>query len=1183
MSDLFVTSPITKGKTRPVSGLRASSRSLFAALQANSQPCCCIVPDEDMVPQVEEDLKLFAGHQVFTYPGYEIPPYTPLSPDPITTAARLSTLYRLHECRDEESFLLVVSAEALMRRTLPSAILADNAELLMEGEDVERDELIEKLTNLGYEHASLVQNVGEYSVRGGIFDIFPPTFVGDGALHTSPLRLDFFGDTIDSLRMFDPISQRSTGEIAEAIILPASDICTTAEHPAAAISKNFDNAAQALGWDLDEYYPVQEKIKAGERFPGMEFFLPLFYPDTKQPNSLFDFLPPSCCLIHYAPELEAQAREMVHERIVNNFEEASIQKKPALSPEQLFLLPEQTADRMAQFPQILCSSDADTTEVHSLNASNHQILKQDISLQRKERGLIPPLSEQIQLWHEQGDHVLLCCRSEQQTKTLTELLAKHQHRIELLTSPINLQKLTTARSTDTLYLTDQPLTEGFSLTHTGIHFVSESELFGEMRLGKRKKTRKTSEETIRFAELNDGDIVVHRDHGLGRYLGISTLELQGIVNDFMLIEYKGGDKLYLPVDRLNLITRYEGLSDREPRMDKLGTQSWRATKAKVKEEVWRVAEELLSIYAKREMQDGRRFSPPGELYHELEESFPYDETEGQNKAITAVIDDLTSDKPMDRLVCGDVGYGKTEVAIRAAFKVVEDGAQVAILVPTTVLAEQHLQTFKERMQGFAVTIEGINRFRSPAQQKAIVKDLAAGKIDIIIGTHRLLSKDIIYQNLGLLIIDEEHRFGVSHKEKIKKIKAEVDILTLTATPIPRTLQMSLLSIRDLSVISSAPEHRRPVKTFVAKYDDLVIKEAVRKEMRRSGQVFFVHNRVKSIYRMASNLQDLVPEARIAVAHGQMSGKELEEIMVKFVNREIDVLMATTIIESGLDIPSANTIIINRADMLGLAEIYQLRGRVGRSATQSFAYLLVPSLDTLSNDSKDRLRALMDCNELGGGFKLAMSDLQIRGGGNLLGVSQSGQIAAIGYDLYLDLLQSTVADMKSRAAAGEAGTPAVELIDPEINLQLSAYIPEHYIQDVSQRYIAYRRISSLSKSDREDHSNLMDELSDRYGKLPQETENLFRIVACKKELIALGIKKLERGKDSFVFSFTETTPLDTGLLMNFLHKKSKQPKKVQPRLTPDGRLIIPTALSEKRIFPLLQEAITQLSTLCAEAH
>jgi len=1179
MSETFSPQLLRSGTASMLSGLRGSAKSLFAALQADIQPCCCIVSDEDMVQQVEEDLKLFSGLPVFSYPGYEIPPYTPLSPDPLTTAARLSTLYRLQVSAPEQHFILVISAEALMRRILPRTVLSGNAELLLAGEETDRDELIQKLNHLGYEQVSLVQNVGEYSVRGGIIDIFPPSFFSGEALHSTPLRLDFFGDTVESLRGFNPINQRSIAEIEEAIILPASDICSL--ESASLIKKiglAFDAASQRLDWDTDEYFPIREKITEGLRFPGMEFFLPLFYPDVNSTDTLFDFLPENTCLIHYAPELEQQARDMVYERIANNFEEARNLQKPALDPDKIFVLHRETEERMQGFARISCSSSGtDNAVLHFLSATNHQILKQDISLQRKERGLIPPLSDQIRLWQEQGDAVLLCCRSERQTKTLTELLETHQHQIEILPFPVNLGKLSTARSTDILYLCAQPLSEGFSLPNSSIHFLSESELFGEMRLGKRKTSRESQEETVRFAELHDGDIIVHRDHGLGRYLGISTLELQGVVNDYMLLEYKGGDKLYIPVDRLNLISRYEGLADREPRMDKLGTGSWRAAKAKVKEEVWKIAEELLAIYAEREIRKGRRFSPPGELYHELEESFPYDETEGQDKAITAVIDDLTSERPMDRLVCGDVGYGKTEVAIRAAFKVVEDGLQTAILVPTTVLAEQHLQTFKERMQGFAVNIACINRFRTPSQQREIVKDLARGRIDIIIGTHRLLSKDIQYHNLGLLIIDEEHRFGVSHKEKIKRIKAEVDILTLTATPIPRTLQMSLLSIRDLSVISSPPEHRRPVKTFVARYDNLVIKEAVLKEMRRNGQVFFVHNRVKSIYRMAATVQEIVPEARIAVAHGQMSGKELEEIMFRFVNREIDVLMATTIIESGLDIPTANTIIINRADTLGLAGIYQLRGRVGRSATQAFAYLLVPSLDNLSKDSKDRLRALMECNELGGGFKLAMSDLQIRGGGNLLGVSQSGNIAAIGYDLYLDLLQSTVTDMKARAAAGDDGTVIIEQTDPEINLQLSAYIPEDFIADVSQRYVAYRRISSLSKSDTEEYGNLMDELRDRYGQLPQETENLFKIVALKQELASLGIKKLEKGKDSFVFSFTENTPIDPGHLMDYLQKGSKNRKRKSARLTPDGRLVVPSQYAEKQLFSTLQTIITHLGT------
>ncbi len=589
------------------------------------------------------------------------------------------------------------------------------------------------------------------------------------------------------------------------------------------------------------------------------------------------------------------------------------------------------------------------------------------------------------------------------------------------------------------------------------------------------------------------------------------------------------------------------------------------------------------------MRQGRRFSPPGELFHELEESFPYDETSGQQKAITETIDDLTSDQPMDRLVCGDVGYGKTEVAIRAAFKVVEDGCQVAILVPTTVLAEQHAKTFKERMAGFPVTIDCLNRFRSSSDQKRIIKELAAAKIDIIIGTHRLLSKDVVYHNLGLLIVDEEHRFGVSHKEKIKQIKAEVDILTLTATPIPRTLEMSLLGIRDLSVISSPPEHRRPVKTFVARFDELIIKEAVTKEMLRQGQVFFVHNRVKSIHRMAATVQELVPEARIAVAHGQMAGKDLEAIMVAFVSGKIDVLICTTIIESGLDIPSANTIIINRADTLGLAEIYQLRGRVGRSSTQSYAYLLVPSLDDLSRDSKDRLRALIDCNELGGGFKLAMSDLQIRGGGNLLGVSQSGHIAAIGYELYLDLLQTTVADLKAQALHADTlpGGPWEEL-DPEINLRISAYIPESYIPDVSQRYIAYRRISALATADEAQHADLQDELLDRYGALPAETVNLLQVVSLKKAMAGLKINKLEKGKDHLVFSFLKTTPIDPALLLQYLHingqSRGKQ-RKTEPAavLTPDGRLMVPIqAGSPEHLFTVIRKTLVDLGQLIAVA-
>ncbi|WP_228721412.1 transcription-repair coupling factor [Desulfosediminicola ganghwensis] len=1161
-----------------VSGLRGSSSAWLCSQLVTQANCCCILPDEHQVSVFEQDLRLFTTAQVLVYPGYEIPPYTQLSPDQHTTAARLATLYQLHERKDQQ--IVVTSIEALMRRVLPVSALTDSAELVMSGEDCDQDELRTTLIRLGYEQVALVQNVGDFAVRGGIIDLYPPPFISEGGeLHDGPLRLDFFGDTIESLRFFDPTSQRSSGELQEAVLLPVHDvIANRPEISNRQLGRAFKQYAEKNGWEEDEAYRMADRVSTGRRFAGMEFFLPLYYQDPP-PASVFDFLPKDMLMVLVDPEAVNQNLELVSERIQNNFLEAKETAKPALPPDSIFLSPEAVTDQLANHRQLLMSDfSRDGVPEISLATASHQLLKQQVSLERTQRGLVAPLSEQITHWQQENERVLLCCRSPRHTKNLAELLSKHQHNVSIVEPPLTIENLFSGKAEDELLLCNHELSQGFSLRQEKIHVLSESELFGQMRLGKKKKGRHKQGEPIRFAELRDGDIVVHRDHGLGHYQGLQTIDINGVTNDFMLIEYRDGDKLYLPVDRLNLISRYEGLSDKQPKIDKLGSQNWKITTSKVKEEVWKVAHELLDIYAKREMQEGRRFSAPGGLFSELEESFPFDETPGQDQAITDVINDLTSDQPMDRLVCGDVGYGKTEVAIRAAFKVMEDSMQVAVLVPTTVLAEQHAKTFRERLSGFPVTVECINRFRTPAQQRTTLKRLKAGEIDVLIGTHRLLSKDIQFNNLGLLIVDEEHRFGVSHKEKIKKLRAEVDILTLTATPIPRTLQMSLLGIRDLSVISSPPEHRRPVKTFIARHDTLVIKEAVSRELRRNGQVFFIHNRVKSIHKTAAEIQKLVPEARVAVAHGQMAGKELEDIMVAFVNRDIDVLVCTTIVESGLDIPTANTIIINRADMLGLAEIYQLRGRVGRSSTQSFAYLLVPSIDSLSKDSRDRLRALMDCNELGGGFKLAMSDLQIRGGGNILGVSQSGHIAAIGYDLYLDLLQKTVADLKARALAGEEDIFKEEL-DPEINLQISAYIPEKYMLDISQRYVTYRRIAALANTTEEQYLDLRDELEDRYGPLPEETRNLFKLVALKRSLIKLQINKLEKGRDTLVFSFLDTTPIKPEQLLAYIDQHSKNRKGPQVKLTPDGRLVVSCAMpTPETVFSVAEKILSDLETM-----
>jgi transcription-repair coupling factor (superfamily II helicase) len=1161
-----------------IAGLRGASPAWLAAKIAEHRTCCCIVPDEHLIGVFEQDIGLFTDIPIFQYPGHEIPPYTPLSPDQRIAAARLSTLYRL---KTGGNGIMVTSIEALLRRIMPGDLLTGVAEYLMAGEDCDQDDLLKKLVYLGYEKAALVQTVGDFSVRGGIIDIYPPSFaLESGLVQEGPIRLDFFGDTIESLRSFDPFTQRSTGEINEATLLPVTDILIDTSTPGrlkklAAIIHDYSDRN---GWDSEETARMAERAGSGQRFAGMEFFLPLFYPEYSPPSSMvLEFLPKDAVLLLVDPSGIRQSMNLTLERIHKNYQTAREMAAPALPPPDLFVMQEEAEKQLAGFRQLQVTDFSGPDDLaFTIATGNHQLLKQEIALNRAKLGILAPLSAQIFQWQKNGDRVIICCRSTRHTKNLAELLSKHSHQVEILPSPLDLSTLGKSADSQRLFLCDHPLSEGFSLPEIHIHLLSESELFGEMRLGGKKKT-KQKEDPLLFTELHYGDVVVHRDHGLGIYRGLDTVTFQGVTNDFICIEYKDGDKLYLPVDRLNLLTRYQGLSDKEPKIDKLGTQNWKTTKTKVKEEVWKVAQELLDIYAKRELREGRQFSPAGALFQELEESFPFDETPGQDQSISDVIADLTSDRPMDRLVCGDVGYGKTEVAVRAAFKVVEDGYQVAILVPTTVLAEQHAKTFSERLQGFPVTIACLNRFRTPAEQRNILKDLAKGNIDIVIGTHRLLSKDVIFKELGLVVIDEEHRFGVAHKEKLKKLRAEVDILTLTATPIPRTLQMSLLSIRDLSVISTPPIHRLPVKTFVARYDELVIKEAVSKELRRGGQVFFVHNRVRSIHRIATLIQQLVPEANIAVAHGQMAGKELEEIMVSFVNKKINVLVSTTIIESGLDIPSANTIIINRADMLGLAEIYQLRGRVGRSSTQSFAYLLVPSLDSLSKDSKERLRALMDCNDLGGGFKLAMSDLQIRGGGNLLGISQSGNIAAIGYDLYLDLLQKTVADLKAAATHDERRSR--EDLDPEVNLQLSAYIPESYIPDISQRYITYRRMAALTKAPVEMQTDLEEELVDRYGPLPIETVTLFRIIAIKKDLAALRIGKLEQGRDSLVLSFQDDTPLAPGMLLAYLESAGRKKQAPPPKLTPDGRLIIFGKLtSTEHVFETILDILHALGKL-----
>ena len=1139
---------LTPGHELHVTGLRASSIALCAArCQAQTQkPVVIITPSEEGVQVMKRDVKLFSDTPVFTFPAYDIAPYMPLSPDEATIAARLATLFQMGEL---SSYIVVISAETLLRRIPPVAEFNKLAEILEVNEEIDRENLVKTLIASGYEQVSLVQSSGEFTVRGGIIDIYPPPIpCPNNNVIDAPLRLDFFAETLESLRYFDPISQRSIQEITETILLPVTDtLYPTDITKLEKITEGFTSLGRDLSWNEIECRKIQEFIESRIHFPGIESFIPLFYARL---GSFLDAIRSDAIIISSDSLSQSQTTALSWERIEANHFQARQTATPALNPGQLFLSEDELRTTLQKTKHILFNdfTNPETITIN-LHSGNHILLKQELDLNRRKLGLFKPLTNHLHTLLEQGDHVCISCRSEKHLRLLYELLSQHGLHPGILKTPLHPENL----KQNTVWLIIGSLSTGFDLQTEQLHLFSESELFGEKRIG-RKQLQKhpNAGKAVTFEQLEIGALVVHMSHGIGYYQGITTMKLGEVTNDFLQINFKDQDKLYVPVDRMNSISKYKGLSDKKPRIDALGGKSWAKTKSKVQEAVWKVAQYLLKLYAKRKIATGHRFSQPGELYHELEESFPYDETPGQINAINDCLDDLTSERTMDRLVCGDVGYGKTEVAIRAAFKVVEDGFQVAILVPTTVLAEQHVDSFKERLDGFPVHIRSLNRFRTKKEQKEIIHDIAKGKIDILIGTHRLLSKDVHFAKLGFLIIDEEHRFGVAHKEKLKKLKQNIDVLTLTATPIPRTLQLSLLGVRDLSVISSPPQHRRTVKTFVAKQDDLVMKEAITKEIQRGGQIFIVHNRVRTINEVASRIQKLLPEARIAVGHGQMAVKILEEKMVAFVNHQVDILVCTTIIESGLDIPNANTIIITRADRLGLAGIYQLRGRVGRSARQAYAYLLVPTLDGLSKDAKQRLRALMDYNELGGGFKLAMSDLQIRGGGNILGESQSGNIAAVGYDLYLDLLQRTVEDLKRH---GEDGLEKpIYDYDPEINLQLSAYIPASYIANPEQRYIAYRRISAIIEIN--ELAEQQKELRDRYGVLPEEVENLLYIIELKILIRPFRISKLDQGPGTLAFSFMEDTKVTPEQVL-ILIKASKG----KIRITPDNRLIMTTSTQD----------------------
>lgn len=1121
-------------------------------LKSVNHPILWITSHQKEAEQVASDLSFFTDFPVLSYPCHDSLPFVPLLPSTDTISQRISTLYRL--ATEDGPAVAVAPVQALVELTVPPEILLNHIEYLQIGEEADREELLKWFIDSGYEHCAIVQSRGEFSIRGSLLDIFSP-------LTALPVRIDFFGDFVEEMRLFDPLTQRSTEDLNELVILPANELIFSQSMLESVQEKLVERAAK-YNLPARRVHEILQQLEARRLVEGHEALLPLFYPE---PASVLDYIPQQTPILIDRPEEVERALENYWKGAEKTYGSAFNEHR-VLSPlESLLSDPKQLSKQIIDhtcwlFQDINLYGSSLNHQITksrglplNLPASNIQELeikssRTDLTLvpERARRGidLLGPVLDRLKDWIEAGDRIVLVVPGQRQGQRMIELLSYHELISDEARPPILSAPLTNDPEGPGLVICTGQLTSGFALPGEAYIVLTEEELLGTRARRTRAPGReKITVSDLTFEDLKPGQPVVHRDHGVGLYKGLVRLETSGIPGEFLFLEYRGGDKLYLPVDRLGLVQKYIGIEGRALRLDRLGSSSWQLAKQKVKKDIYEIAHELVDLYASRKVSKGFDFSPPDTMFRQFEASFPYEETRDQAASIEEVLSDMQKPKPMDRLLCGDVGYGKTEVAMRAVFKAVEDGKQVAILVPTTLLAEQHERTFIQRFQRYPVTVEAISRLKTRQKQREILAGISQGRVDIIIGTHRLLQPDVKFKDLGLLIVDEEHRFGVKHKERLKRLKQTVDCLTLTATPIPRTLQLSLLGIRDLSTINTPPRDRIPVKTFMAEFDDSLIKEAIEREISRGGQIFFVHNRIKGLYRLAEHIQRLTPEARIEVIHGQMNPNELEEIMIRFVRGEIDCLMCTTIIESGIDIPSANTTIINRADKLGLADLYQLRGRVGRAGEQAYAYLLIPRVSEIGKESIKRLKAIMELTVSGGGFRLAMQDLQIRGAGNILGVSQSGSIAEVGYELYLELLQKAIDEFK--------GLPQKDEIDPEVNLGIPAFIPEEYVPDVEQRLLLYRRMARLEDNEKDVDFSL--ELRDRFGPMPEEVVSLIKVMEIKRTLRLLNVIRLDRSfsnkKERIVFGFGAEGPPYPERLIEAVQQNR------QWRLLPDGRLII----------------------------
>ncbi len=1109
-----------------VQGLKGGARAyfLYRLLQAAPRPALIIAPGGKEAERLAGDLRFCLGEpddvapfarRVHYLPGWEVTPFEDLSPTPDVVAARIEGLYHLRQSRHP---IIVTTAEALLQRVPPRDPFASQYLYLVEGEEIDRDAVAAQLVSWGYRRVPLVEDRGDFTVRGGIVDIFPPA-------HPQPLRLQLFGDQIEAMHAFDPVSQRLAGAQAELLVLPMREFDPTAgQRPE--IARTIEMRALDLELLRDERAIIMDGLASGLLFPGVEFCLPYFHPRL---DTVWDYLPADCLVcIDQAGEVDAQL-ERFAALVERRAAERLAEHRFLPPPDTLYLTPAAWRAALATRPRLelemldLLAADPSDTRF-SVQSFSTADLRAARTHQRHEVSFAP-VAEQVRAWQADGQRLVFVAGTEPQAQRLARLLETNEIRASVGARPFSeVVAEPRAGGPPRVDILLGHLSEGFRVPEDGLAVVTEADVFGEAR---RRAARRVSVSQLlqSLSELKPEDYVVHLDHGVGIYRGLRHLQVAGTEGDYLHLEYAGGDRLYLPVDRISLVQKYVGAEGSAPTLDKLGGASWEKVKARTRESILAMARELLDVHAAREIDARRAYVAPDNYFREFEAAFPFEETPDQKQAIDDVMADLARDKPMDRLICGDVGYGKTEVALRAAFLAVMDGRQVAVLVPTTVLAQQHFVTFRRRCEGYPVRVEQLSRFQTAAQQREVLRGLASGAVDIVIGTHRLLQDDVRFKQLGLLVIDEEHRFGVKHKEKIKQLRALVDVMAMTATPIPRTLQMSLTGIRDLSVIETPPVDRLAVRTYVTRFDDDVIRDAIRRELGRQGQVFFVHNVVENIELMARHLHTIVPEARFAVAHGQMHERELEKVMLQFMQREVDVLVCSTIIESGIDIPNANTIIINRADHFGLAQLYQLRGRVGRSHERAYAYLMIPGEHLITKDAQKRLRVLQELDDLGGGFKLAAHDLEIRGAGNLLGKQQSGQISAVGFELYTQMMEEAVMELRGQRRAID--------VEPEIQLGFPAYIPDSYIPDENQRLVFYRRLANTRGTP--ELEEIATELRERYGPIPPLVDSFLRIMDLRRVLKACMIVRAILRQGSVTLTFHPEAPVEVDQLVALVQR------------------------------------------------